>query len=372
MKSDSAVIPYVKKQFLSPPLRQPPAGAAASMAMTHYQFQQLQQQQQLLQQQQQQQQEQQQYKPFRNLYTLDGEISPPIAFFDGGALLDQSHPPYVPQFHVAGSTPGPVAASGGEDGCGGNMPWEYGSEQKKRKLKEQDFLENNFHLSSNFLQARKVSTGLELSLDNTNRWGSSGEVDFLSIVGDEIDQELRRQNAEINRYLKIQGDRLRQDIVEKVQADKLQSIAYIEEKGLLKLRAKEAEVENCNQRNMELEEKMEHLVSEAAAWKERAKYAENMITFLKFNLQQVYAQSRDSSKDGCGGSNVEDTSSCCNGQAVDFHLMKDTTCKICRVKEACMFFLPCKHLCLCKDCESNLSACPICQCSKIIAMEIFM
>ncbi|KAI9196376.1 hypothetical protein LWI28_023419 [Acer negundo] len=63
----------------------------------------------------------------------------------------------------------------------------------------------------------------------------------------------------------------------------------------------EAEVENINKRNMELEEKMEELTVEAGAWQQRARCNENMISALKFNLHQVYAQSRDS-KEGCGDS----------------------------------------------------------------------
>ena len=153
----------------------------------------------------------------------------------------------------------------------------------------------------------------------------------------------------------------------------------MEEKVLQKLRQKEAEVESINKKNRELEEQMEQLSMEAGAWQERARYNENMINALKFNIQQVYAQSRDS-KEGCGDSEVDDTASCCNGRAIDFHLLSndnnDTkelmTCKACRVNEVCMLLFPCKHLCLCKDCESKLSFCPQCQSSKFVGMEVYM
>lgn len=142
----------------------------------------------------------------------------------------------------------------------------------------------------------------------------------------------------------------------------------MEEKALQKFREKEAEVESINRKNAELEERMEKLTAEAGAWQQRARYYENMIAALKFNLQQVYAQNRDS-KEGCGDSEVDDTASCCNGRSIDFHLLRKDdndmkemmTCKACRVYEVCMLLLPCKHLCLCKDCESRLSFCPLCQ-----------
>lgn len=153
-------------------------------------------------------------------------------------------------------------------------------------------------------------------------------------------------------------------------------MSYVEEKVLQKLREKETEVEEINRKNMELELRMEQLALEANAWQHRAKYSESMINTLKHNLQQVYAQSRDS-KEGCGDSEVDDTASCCN---VDLHLLRKDrnetkevmTCKVCRVNQVCMLLLPCKHLCLCKECEGELSQCPLCQSSKYLGMEVYM
>ncbi|XVE55874.1 hypothetical protein DITRI_Ditri03aG0192300 [Diplodiscus trichospermus] len=315
-------------------------------------------------------QPQQQSKNFRNLYAVDGQISPPLACYNTPNLHDSSqHPPYIPPFPV----------TDGSDG-GAELQWHNGVDPKRRKLKEQDFLENNSQISSvDFFQARSVSTGLGLSLDNNSPMVSSGDSALFSLIGDDIDHELQRQDAEIDRFLKDQGDRLRQSVSEIVQATQLRTISFLEEKVFQKLREKEAELENINKKNMELEMCMEQLTMEAGAWQQRARYNEDIITALNFNLQQVYAQSRDS-KEGCGDSEVDDAASCCNGRAIDFHLlckensdMKELmTCKVCRVNEACMLLLPCKHLCLCKGCESKLSFCPLCQSSKFIGIEVFM
>lgn len=99
--------------------------------------------------------------------------------------------------------PGPGPVTDGSDG-GVDLQWNYGLEPKRKRLKEQDFLENNSQISSvDFLQARSVSTGLGLSLDNT-RISSSGDSALLSLIGDDIDSELQRQDTEIDRYLKVQ------------------------------------------------------------------------------------------------------------------------------------------------------------------------
>lgn len=105
--------------------------------------------------------------------------------------------------HVVGFAPGPVAAADGGDG-GIDLQWNYGLEPKKKKLKEQDFLENNSQISSvDFLQPRSVSTGLGLSLDNT-RMASTGDSALLSLIGDDIDRELQQQDTEIDRFLRVQ------------------------------------------------------------------------------------------------------------------------------------------------------------------------
>jgi E3 ubiquitin-protein ligase BOI-like protein len=314
----------------------------------------------------------------RDVFNADAQISPPVAYFNA----DQSqHTPYIPPFHVVGFAPGPAPAADISD-AGHDLQRNFSLEPKRKRPKEQDFLENNSQISSlDFLQPRSVSTGLGLSLDN-GRLASSGDSPYLALSDDGIELELQRQDAEIDRYLKIQGDRLRQAILEKVQANQLQTIAYVEQKFFKKLQEKESEVENINSKNTELENQMEKLMRESYLWQQRANYNETMINTLNYNLQQVYAnqQSRDS-KEGCGDSEVDDTASCCNGRAADIHLLckgkngnKEfaVTCKVCKVNKVCMLLLPCKHLCLCKECESKVSTCPLCQSSKYIGMEVYM
>ncbi|XP_052180141.1 probable BOI-related E3 ubiquitin-protein ligase 3 [Diospyros lotus] len=304
----------------------------------------------------------QQAKTLRNMYNIEAQIPPPVAYFNGSNLPDHQpqHPPYIPPFHVVGFAPGPAP-----DRSDGLRP------------PEQDFLESNSQISSvDFLQARSVSTGLGLSLDN-GRLVSSGESPFLGLIGNDYDRELQRQDAEIDKFLKVQGDRFRQEVLEKVQANQLRTLSYVEKKALEKFSEKEAQLEDINEKNVELELRIEQLAVEASAWKQRARLNENMISTLKFNLQHVYAQSRDS-KERCGNSEVDDTASCCNGRASDFHLCKENiekglmTCKVCRVNEVCMLLLPCKHLCLCRECEIKFSFCPLCQSSKIMGLEVYM
>lgn len=105
--------------------------------------------------------------------------------------------------HVVGFAPGPVAATDGSDN-GADFQWNYGLESKRKRLKEQDFLDNNSQISSVLQQQQQsVSTGLGLSLDNT-RMASTGDSALLSLIGEDVDLEMQRQDAEIDRFLKAQ------------------------------------------------------------------------------------------------------------------------------------------------------------------------
>lgn len=105
--------------------------------------------------------------------------------------------------HVVGFAPGTAPGPDASDGVA-DIHWMYGIEPKKKRLKEQDLFENNSQISSiDFLQPRPVSTGLGLSLDNT-RMASTGDSPLVSLIGDDIDRELRRQDDDIEKFLKVQ------------------------------------------------------------------------------------------------------------------------------------------------------------------------
>lgn len=105
--------------------------------------------------------------------------------------------------HVVGFAPGTAPGPDASDGVA-DFPLMYGIEPKKKRLKEQDLFENNSQISSiDFLQPRPVSTGLGLSLDNT-RMASTGDSPLVSLIGQDVDLELQRQDEDIEKFLKVQ------------------------------------------------------------------------------------------------------------------------------------------------------------------------
>ncbi|XP_022842993.1 BOI-related E3 ubiquitin-protein ligase 1-like [Olea europaea var. sylvestris] len=297
----------------------------------------------------------QQTKRFRDLYNnTESQISPRVDTLN----LHDHHTPFMPPFQVEGLARVPVREENELD-----LQANFGLESKKKSRKAQDFLENSNNNNSQiscveFLQAQPVSTGLGLSLEPT--------AALLRLVGDDLDRDLQRQGAETDRYIKFQGEQLRQTILEKVRATQLLAISYVENKVLQILKGKEAEVEGINKKNVELNLLMRRLSSEANAWQQRAIFNEKVINTLKINLQKAYAQNMGV-KEVHGDSEVNDTASCSVSE-----MKKLLTCKVCSVNEVCMLLLPCKHLCLCKECESKLSTCPLCQSAKYKGVEFHM
>ncbi|KAI6688110.1 hypothetical protein NL676_024938 [Syzygium grande] len=305
---------------------------------------------------------------FRNSYPVDAPVATPVYYVPGDAQDQSRHPPYVPEVNGLVFAPIPMCATATDGGDGGaDLQYDYGLEPKRKKLKERDFLDNTSQVSSlDLLQARPISVGLDSAL--------------VSLIGDDVDCELHQLDVETNRFLKLQTDRMRQSVLQKIRSTQLQTLSLLEDQVIQKLGAKEAEVESINKKNEELEERIKQLTFEVGAWQHRAINSENMIATINYNLQQIYAQSRDS-KEGCGDSEVDDTASCSNGHAMDFHslLGKEKTssqesmsCKVCRVNTVSMLLLPCQHLCVCKDCESKVRFCPLCQSYKLFGTEVFM
>lgn len=81
-----------------------------------------------------------------------------------------------------------------------------GWEPNRKRVKEQEFLEDSQISSIDFLHTGgSVSTGLGLSLDDRRVGVSSGESSLvLSSIDEEIGREIQRQDAEMDRFLKLQ------------------------------------------------------------------------------------------------------------------------------------------------------------------------
>ncbi|KAG5062072.1 hypothetical protein GLYMA_02G035800v4 [Glycine max] len=238
-----------------------------------------------------------------------------------------------------------------------------------------------------------VSTGLRLSYDDDERNSSvtsaSGSMaatpSIILSLGDNIRTELDRQQEELDQYVKLQKEQLSKGVRDMKQKHMAALLTSIEKGISTKLKEKDVEIENMNRKNRELAERIKQVAVEVQSWHYRAKYNESIVNTLRNNLQQAISQGAEQGKEGFGDSEVDDDASYIdpnnflnilaapiNSTHKSYQDMENLTCRACKVKTVSMLLMPCRHLCLCKDCEGFINVCPICQLIKTASVEVHL
>ncbi|KAK6789077.1 hypothetical protein RDI58_012876 [Solanum bulbocastanum] len=234
-----------------------------------------------------------------------------------------------------------------------------------------------------------VSTGLKLSYDddepNSSVSSASGSINASASVimslGDSIKTEMERQKKEFDQYLKTQEETWARGVRDIKQRHMASLLSAVEKNVGTKLQEKDIELENINRKNRELVERMKQVTAEAQNWCYRAKCNESLVNTLKTNLQQAM-QSAEQGKEGMGDHELDDAASYIepnnrlsnipSGSGKCTSTKKGIICKVCKLKEVSVLLMPCRHLCLCKDCEGLVSVCPICQLMTTASVEVFL
>ncbi|KAJ4814679.1 SBP (S-ribonuclease binding protein) family protein [Rhynchospora pubera] len=147
----------------------------------------------------------------------------------------------------------------------------------------------------------------------------------------------------------------------------------IRQQVIARLIEKESELEHAKRRNNQLEEELTQISAEIYVWFDAAKNNEAVASALQMKLDEAIT----SIAEGSSSSNrhdAEDAQSCCfegsEHDVADMVRNRSRICRGCGGKEACMLLLPCRHLCLCKECEPMAATCPLCCSAKNASLEI--
>ncbi|KAK4437243.1 putative BOI-related E3 ubiquitin-protein ligase 3 [Sesamum alatum] len=252
-------------------------------------------------------------------------------------------------------------------------------------------LNNNFcqdeagHIGT-VLNPNPVSTGLKLSCEEEERNSSvtsacenmKNNLPAVLSLGNTIKMEIDRQTEEFGRYIKLQEENILKGVREINQRHTISLLNALEKGVNRKLHEKELEIESMNRKNKELGDWIKQVAMEAQSWHYRAKYNESVVNVLKSNIQQLLAQGTAQAREGSGDSEVDDAVSCSNhqrivsgsgNQGLQNHPPK---CRVCNGKEVSVLILPCRHLCLCIDCEGFIDVCPMCQVMKTASVQVYM
>ncbi|KAG0491205.1 hypothetical protein HPP92_008068 [Vanilla planifolia] len=192
------------------------------------------------------------------------------------------------------------------------------------------------------------------------------------------------QNLEIDTFIRHQNERLRLGL-DAVKKKHLKSLFSILEVIVAKrLMEKESELQITNMKNAELEERIRLMDAEKQIWFNHAKKNEVVVSSLRSSLEQILHQKDKAEGYGDSGCAfpAEDAQSFCfeketevptripvgNAEEIGARLV----CKVCDKNEVGVLVIPCRHLCLCKECENMVDSCPICKQPKNACLRIFL
>ncbi|RWW40636.1 hypothetical protein BHE74_00053935 [Ensete ventricosum] len=215
--------------------------------------------------------------------------------------------------------------------------------------------------------------------------GTSTSGRPASPLTQDLVSHLSYQNAEIDELIRLQRERLRSGL-EEVHNRHCKALLWcVEQRVAKRLREEEAELEKARRRNAELEETVRQLTAETEMWFGVAKNNESVAASLRANLEQVLLHNAAAAlvKEGYGDTD-DDAQSCRSAVGDRRHATSAATeaeevrrwprkaCRSCGERDVCVLLLPCRHLCLCKSCESLIDACPVCGSAKNACLQIVM
>ncbi|TYH41964.1 hypothetical protein ES332_D11G030400v1 [Gossypium tomentosum] len=206
-------------------------------------------------------------------------------------------------------------------------------------------------------------------------------------ASDDLVTQIKRQRDELDHFLQAQGEELRRTLAEKRHRHYRALLEAAEESVARRFREKEAEVEKAKRRNVELEARAAQLGAEVQVWQAKAKAQEVTAASLQAQLQQAIMNGgagltqQDSRRGGeewrkCAGGESEAQAEDAESAYVDPERVvaaaSGPCCKACRTRVAAVVLLPCRHLCLCTECDRVAQACPLCLTLRNSSVEVFL
>ncbi|KAK9278144.1 hypothetical protein L1049_027703 [Liquidambar formosana] len=299
----------------------------------------------------------------------------------------------LPQLQLFGDFPvgcsvDPLNYMGNEHATAMNRPIKRGrqvesvSRQQKLHTSLNNFCQDEAGQSGSILNPNPVSTGLRLSYeeDEHNSSVTSASESMTGALPVNLKSEIDRQKGEFDHYIRVQEENIVKGVSELKHKHTITLLNTIDKVVGRKLHEKELEIENMNRKNKELVDRIKQVSMEVQSWHNRAKYNESIVNSLKSDLEQVIARGALQGKEGCGDSEVDDAASYANqnhlgivgGSGNPVFASKQMNCRACKVKEVNILLLPCRHLCLCMDCEGFIDVCPVCRVMKTASVQVFM
>ncbi|KAI3812744.1 hypothetical protein L1987_17456 [Smallanthus sonchifolius] len=211
-----------------------------------------------------------------------------------------------------------------------------------------------------------LSTGLQLAFNDQHHPYGFVSQDLFNLIN--------QQGDEIERYLQAQGDEFRRKLAENRQWHYSALIGAAREVSSRLIREKEVMAERAARRNAELEARATQLSAEAQVWQAKARALEAVAVALQAQLQQtIVTGGRGCVSQGeevAAGDAEDAESSYIDPKRVV--VVRGPCCKACGKRVASVVLLPCRHLCVCSECDDVVQACPLCLSFRSSSIEVYM
>ncbi|CAI9775596.1 unnamed protein product [Fraxinus pennsylvanica] len=216
----------------------------------------------------------------------------------------------------------------------------------------------------------EFDTGLHLSFGIQKQLQSSQSANSFSIMDQNLSHYVKQQRNELQHLLQAQGEQVRHKLAETRKRHYSALLQAAEDSAAQRLREKEAELEKEAQLNSDLEARAAQLNAEVKTWQARAREQEVTAAMLQAQLQQAM-KGHHVRKLGCAVGDVDDAESA----FIDPDRVVELTgpsCRGCRRRDASVVVLPCRHFCLCRECDSMAQICPICYSYRSSSVEALL
>ncbi|KAK8625194.1 hypothetical protein V6N13_090069 [Hibiscus sabdariffa] len=172
---------------------------------------------------------------------------------------------------------------------------------------------------------------------------------------------VEKERNEIDQLIKSENERLRLVLQQQRKQQFAALVKKVESWACALLGQKDEEIAKAMSQTMELQNLLKRLEMENQAWQRVAHENEAVVSSLNNRLVRLREQASSRFNNG-----VDDAESCCECEGEEERTM---VCKCCYVRRSCVVFLPCRHLCSCKDCAVFLDSCPVCRTAKKGSIE---
>ncbi|KAJ6826182.1 putative BOI-related E3 ubiquitin-protein ligase 3 isoform X1 [Iris pallida] len=258
--------------------------------------------------------------------------------------------------------------------------------QHKLQISLNNIYQDEADRSASIPNPNAVSTGLRLSYDddehNSSVTTASGSMPSLPIImslGDNLRTEIERQTEEFDQYIRVQEEQFAKGVKEMKQRHITSFLSAVDKGVSRKLREKELEIENMNRKNRDLADRIKHAAAEAQtgstssaqrvcrprpseqsqqAWQLRGRLLRQQQLTKEGGLWRERSGRCASSYDPNAGQRQQQQQVPVVG-----------ACRVCLRREVCMLLLPCRHLCMCKECDGLVDACPVCLAVKTASVR---